>query len=69
MYEKITEALKNEMQSRFDGDEVAEKFEQMTEAFDWLVAKGMETENDKGAAAYRKALRHALKAMLCMVDY
>lgn len=69
MYEKIMEAMENEMQEMAGAaSEVAENFEKMEEAFSWLVAEGADIENTEKAAAYRSALRHALKAMLCMVD-
>lgn len=70
MYEKIMEALKNEMKEKAGaGSEVAENFETMEEAFSCLVCEGADIKSIAAAVAYRKALRYALKAMLCMVDY
>ena len=69
MYEKIMEAMENEMQEMAGAAyEVAENCEKMEEAFSWLVTEGADIENTAKAAAYRSALRHALKAMICMVD-
>lgn len=69
MYEKIMEAMENEMQEMAGiASDVAENFEKMEEAFGWLVAEGADIENDARAVIYRSALRHALKAMICMVD-
>lgn len=69
MYEKIMEALENKMQKMAGADsEVAENFEKMAEAFGCLLDEGAGIVNTEEAATYRSALRHALKAMLCMVD-
>lgn len=70
MYDKLMDALKDEMQKMAgeDGVEVGENFAQMLEAFECLATEGADIESDHKATVYNSALRHALQAMISMID-